>query len=117
MNILKFHASILCILQVENEYGFYEAAYGEGGKRYALWAAKMALSQNTGVPWIMCEQFDAPIEVVSTCCTPASMLQFLANIIVSLFGCNSKYFYYLQFICIRVYSFTSQILLSINITI
>lgn len=51
---------------MENEYGFYENAYGEGGKRYALWAAKMALSQNTGIPWIMCEQFDAPDPVVSS---------------------------------------------------
>ncbi|KAM0009673.1 putative beta-galactosidase [Helianthus debilis subsp. tardiflorus] len=41
-------------LWVENEYGYYEAAYGEGGKRYTQWAAKMALSQNIGVPWIMC---------------------------------------------------------------
>lgn len=52
--------------QVENEYGFYENAYGEGGKRYAFWAAKMALLQNTGIPWIMCEQFDAPDPVVSS---------------------------------------------------
>ncbi|XP_031092539.1 beta-galactosidase 10 isoform X1 [Ipomoea triloba] len=57
----------IILAQVENEYGFYEAAYGDGGKRYALWAAKMAVSQNTGVPWIMCEQFDAPIEVIDTC--------------------------------------------------
>lgn len=51
-------------LQVENEYGYYEGAYGEGGKRYAAWAAQMAVSQNTGVPWIMCQQFDAPPSVV-----------------------------------------------------
>ncbi|VFQ62028.1 unnamed protein product [Cuscuta campestris] len=57
----------IILSQVENEYGFYEAAYGEGGKRYASWAANMALSQKTGVPWIMCEQFDAPAEVIDTC--------------------------------------------------
>ncbi|KAJ0098018.1 hypothetical protein Patl1_28053 [Pistacia atlantica] len=49
---------------VENEYGFYEAGYGEGGKRYALWAARMAVAQNIGVPWIMCQQDDAPDPVV-----------------------------------------------------
>lgn len=49
---------------MENEYGYYEAAYGEGGKSYTQWAAKMALSQNTGVPWIMCQQWDAPDPVV-----------------------------------------------------
>lgn len=57
----------IILAQVENEYGFYETAYGEGGKRYALWAAKMALSQNIGIPWIMCEQFDAPDPVIDTC--------------------------------------------------
>lgn len=53
-----------CGLQVENEYGYYEKDYGEGGKQYAMWAASMAVSQNIGVPWIMCQQFDAPESVV-----------------------------------------------------
>ncbi|KAG4113734.1 hypothetical protein ERO13_D12G001250v2 [Gossypium hirsutum] len=30
------------------------------GKRYVTWAARMAVSQNIGVPWIMCQQDDAP---------------------------------------------------------
>lgn len=55
----------LLVLQVENEYGFYEAAYGNAGKSYALWAAEMALSQNIGVPWVMCQQWDTPEPVVS----------------------------------------------------
>ncbi|KAL7098178.1 hypothetical protein ACP275_09G001000 [Erythranthe tilingii] len=57
----------IILAQVENEYGFYESAYGEGGKRYAQWAANMAVSQNTGVPWIMCQQFDPPATVIDTC--------------------------------------------------
>ncbi|MCD9641017.1 Beta-galactosidase 10 [Datura stramonium] len=57
----------IILSQVENEYGYYENAYGEGGKRYALWAAKMALSLDTGVPWIMCQQYDAPDPVIDTC--------------------------------------------------
>ncbi|XP_050232735.1 beta-galactosidase 10 [Mercurialis annua] len=57
----------IILAQVENEYGFYESAYGEGGKRYAMWAAQMAVSQNIGVPWIMCQQFDAPNSVINTC--------------------------------------------------
>ena len=51
-------------MQIENEYGYYENFYKEDGKKYALWAAKMAVSQNTGVPWIMCQQWDAPDPVV-----------------------------------------------------
>jgi len=53
-------------LQIENEYGdYYEQAYAPGGKPYAMWAASMALAQNTGVPWIMCQESDAPDPVVS----------------------------------------------------
>lgn len=52
-------------MQVENEYGFYEGAYGDAGKAYASWAANMAVSLNTGVPWIMCQQWDTPETVVS----------------------------------------------------
>ncbi|KAK2973788.1 hypothetical protein RJ640_008193, partial [Escallonia rubra] len=65
--IILAQASEALHVEVENEYGFYETAYGEGGKAYALWAAKMALSQNVGVPWIMCQQFDAPEPVINTC--------------------------------------------------
>ncbi|KOM41238.1 hypothetical protein LR48_Vigan04g143600 [Vigna angularis] len=59
--------SIFTTLQIENEYGYYENFYKEDGKKYALWAAKMAVSQNTGVPWIMCQQWDAPDPVIDTC--------------------------------------------------
>ncbi|KHN31190.1 Beta-galactosidase 10 [Glycine soja] len=60
--------SCLCVyLEIENEYGYYENFYKEDGKKYALWAAKMAVSQNTGVPWIMCQQWDAPDPVIDTC--------------------------------------------------
>ena len=52
-------------LQIENEYGdYYEQAYAPGGKPYAMWAASMALAQNTGVPWIMCQESDAPDPVL-----------------------------------------------------
>ncbi|CAN6440042.1 unnamed protein product [Victoria cruziana] len=57
----------IILSQIENEYGYYEPSYGEGGKKYAMWAANMAVSQNTGVPWIMCQQFDAPDIVINTC--------------------------------------------------
>jgi len=28
------------------------------------WAAHMAISMDTGVPWVMCKEFDAPDPVV-----------------------------------------------------
>jgi hypothetical protein len=37
---------------------------GEPAKAYASWAANMALAQNTGVPWIMCKEDDAPDPIV-----------------------------------------------------
>ncbi|KAK1287358.1 Beta-galactosidase 3 [Acorus calamus] len=57
----------IILSQIENEYGDMEWAYGDGAKPYAMWAANMALSQNIGVPWIMCQQYDAPDPVINTC--------------------------------------------------
>ncbi|RLN05025.1 beta-galactosidase 3 [Panicum miliaceum] len=60
----RFHG----VSTIENEYGGYlEEYYGPAGKAYAMWAASMALAQNTGVPWIMCQQPDAPNPVINTC--------------------------------------------------
>ncbi|CAN1276249.1 Beta-galactosidase 3 [Linum perenne] len=58
---------IFFYLQVENEYGFVQEFYGDGGKQYANWAAAMAVAQNIGVPWIMCTQFDVPDLMINTC--------------------------------------------------
>lgn len=42
-----------------------ESAFGEKGPSYVTWAAKMAVELQTGVPWVMCKQTDAPDPVVS----------------------------------------------------
>ncbi|OMP01194.1 hypothetical protein COLO4_12094 [Corchorus olitorius] len=55
----------IILSQVENEYGNYEQFY-EGAKRYVNWSAAMSVSLNTGVPWIMCAQDDAPDPVINT---------------------------------------------------
>ena len=52
--------------QIENEYGNVASSYGAPGKAYTKWAAQMAVGLNTGVPWIMCQQSDAPDPVVSS---------------------------------------------------
>lgn len=41
-----------------------ESVGGAAAKSYANWAAKMAVGLNTGVPWVMCKQDDAPDPVV-----------------------------------------------------
>ena len=53
-------------LQIENEYQNIEAAFKEKGTSYVQWAAKMAVDLQTGVPWVMCKQSDAPDPVVSS---------------------------------------------------
>lgn len=40
------------------------STYGEDGKAYIKWCAELAQSYNIGVPWIMCQQDDAPEPMV-----------------------------------------------------
>ncbi|XP_043690636.1 beta-galactosidase 15 [Telopea speciosissima] len=55
------------IAQIENEYGNMISNYGDAGKQYLNWCANMAESLNIGVPWIMCQQSDAPPPMINTC--------------------------------------------------
>jgi beta-galactosidase len=55
---------VVDILQIENEFGPLEWDQGAPAKAYASWAASMAVGLNTGVPWIMCKEDDAPDPVV-----------------------------------------------------
>ncbi|KAL5820147.1 hypothetical protein ACOSQ4_023989 [Xanthoceras sorbifolium] len=57
----------IILSQIENEYQNVEAAFGEKGPSYVVWAAKMAVQLDTGVPWMMCKQTDAPDPVINTC--------------------------------------------------
>ncbi|KAF2292103.1 hypothetical protein GH714_011094 [Hevea brasiliensis] len=53
--------------KIENEYGNIESAFGGKGTSYVRWAANMAVDLQTGGPWIMCKQNDAPDPVINTC--------------------------------------------------
>ncbi|GER47663.1 beta-galactosidase, partial [Striga asiatica] len=53
--------------KIENEYGPVEELMNEPGKMYTEWAAKMAVGLETGVPWVMCKQDDAPDPIINTC--------------------------------------------------
>ncbi|WCJ32211.1 Beta-galactosidase [Euphorbia peplus] len=57
----------IILAQIENEYGNVEWAYGDGGWEYVKWCANMADSFKVGVPWIMCQQDNAPAPMVSAC--------------------------------------------------
>ena len=45
-----------------------EKAFGDKGRKYVLWAANMSVGLETGVPWVMCKQDDAPDPIVSVSC-------------------------------------------------
>ncbi|KAG6511705.1 hypothetical protein ZIOFF_029782 [Zingiber officinale] len=55
----------IIIAQIENEYGNIMDKYGSAGKRYIQWCANLAETLNIGVPWIMCQQADAPPPMVN----------------------------------------------------
>ncbi|XP_075485409.1 beta-galactosidase 8-like isoform X2 [Primulina tabacum] len=57
----------IILSQIENEYGNVQSDYGSGAEPYVKWAAAMAVSLDTGVPWVMCQQDDAPDPIINTC--------------------------------------------------
>uniref|UniRef100_A0A7N0VCA4 beta-galactosidase n=1 Tax=Kalanchoe fedtschenkoi TaxID=63787 RepID=A0A7N0VCA4_KALFE len=57
----------IILSQIENEYGNVWDSYGDAGKAYIDWCANMAVSQNIGVPWIMCQQPGPPAPMLEAC--------------------------------------------------
>ncbi|PKA48233.1 Beta-galactosidase [Apostasia shenzhenica] len=57
----------IIITQIENEYGNVQGPYGVEGTKYIQWCAQLAESYHVGVPWIMCQQPDAPQPMINTC--------------------------------------------------
>jgi beta-galactosidase GanA len=57
----------IILSQIENEYGPVEWEIGAPGKAYTNWFSQMAVGLDTGVPWIMCKQEDAPDPIIDTC--------------------------------------------------
>ncbi|XP_047970770.1 beta-galactosidase 3-like [Salvia hispanica] len=57
----------IILSQIENEYGLESKNFGGAGHSYMSWAAKMAVGLDTGVPWVMCKEDDAPDPVINTC--------------------------------------------------
>ncbi|VFR03618.1 unnamed protein product [Cuscuta campestris] len=57
----------IILSQIENEYGSESKAHVGVEKAYIDWTAEMAVGLNTGVPWIMCKESDAPDPIINTC--------------------------------------------------
>ncbi|PIN14052.1 Beta-galactosidase [Handroanthus impetiginosus] len=66
-NLYASQGGPIILSQIENEYGNVVSAYGNAAKTYINWAASMATSLDTGVPWVMCHQADAPNPIINTC--------------------------------------------------
>ncbi|KAF3324538.1 Beta-galactosidase 2 [Carex littledalei] len=66
-NLFESQGGPIIMSQIENEFGPLEWDQGAPAKAYASWAASMAVGLNTGVPWIMCKEDDAPDPVINTC--------------------------------------------------
>ncbi|KAK9280236.1 hypothetical protein L1049_013923 [Liquidambar formosana] len=66
-NLYASQGGPIILSQIENEYGNIDGAYGSAAKSYINWAASMAISMDTGVPWVMCQQADAPDPIINTC--------------------------------------------------
>ncbi|XP_050235162.1 beta-galactosidase 16-like isoform X2 [Mercurialis annua] len=66
-NLYASQGGPIIISQIENEYENVEAAFHEKGPSYVRWAANMSVALDTGVPWVMCKQSDAPDPVINTC--------------------------------------------------
>ncbi|KAI3450543.1 hypothetical protein Pfo_007208 [Paulownia fortunei] len=66
-NLYASQGGPIILSQIENEYGNIEWEYGASANTYIDWAAQMATSTNTGVPWVMCQQNDAPDPMINTC--------------------------------------------------
>ncbi|CAA2960549.1 beta-galactosidase 5-like [Olea europaea subsp. europaea] len=62
-NLFESQGGPIILSQIENEYG----ALGAAGDAYVNWAAKMAVGLNTGVPWVMCKDDNAPDPVINAC--------------------------------------------------
>ncbi|CAL9757931.1 unnamed protein product [Musa acuminata subsp. burmannicoides] len=58
----------IILAQIENEFGNVETSYGDAGPRYVNWCSQMADSLSIDVPWIMCQQADAPQPMVINTC-------------------------------------------------
>ncbi|KAK9081360.1 hypothetical protein Syun_031139 [Stephania yunnanensis] len=65
--LFSWQGGPIILLQIENEYGNIESSFGQRGKDYVKWAARMAVGLGAGVPWVMCRQTDAPENIIDAC--------------------------------------------------
>lgn len=65
--LFSWQGGPIILAQIENEYGDVEHSFGEGGRQYVKWAAEFTQTLDAGVPWVMCQQNDAPSSIINAC--------------------------------------------------
>ncbi|CAI9110860.1 OLC1v1010950C1 [Oldenlandia corymbosa var. corymbosa] len=66
-NLFENQGGPIILSQIENEYGPQVKELGAPAYKYMTWAANMAVETDTGVPWVMCKEEDAPDPVINSC--------------------------------------------------
>lgn len=66
-NLFASQGGPIILSQIENEYSSIQSKFQANGLPYIRWAAQMAVGLQTGVPWLMCKQDDAPDPVINAC--------------------------------------------------
>lgn len=56
----------IIMLQIENEFGDWESSYPNAAA-YVVAVTQYVRSLDIGVPWVMCQQADAPQDIINTC--------------------------------------------------
>ncbi|KAL0683656.1 hypothetical protein Bca4012_050504 [Brassica carinata] len=77
IKVIQAHDLYVCLrigpfIQGEWSYGtdnepFKLELFKQEGKSYVKWAAKLDVELDTGVPWVMCKQDDAPDPLINAC--------------------------------------------------
>ncbi|CAM6085259.1 unnamed protein product [Calypogeia fissa] len=65
--LFAYQGGPIILAQIENEYGNVDTSFGKSAFTYIQWAADLAESFDVGVPWIMCQQKNAPGDIINTC--------------------------------------------------
>ncbi|KAL0374970.1 UNVERIFIED_CONTAM: Beta-galactosidase [Sesamum radiatum] len=84
-NLFASEGGPIILAQIENEYGNVIGSYGNDGKSYMNWCANFAETLDTGVPWIMCQEWDAPPSMVH-------VYSFFVTLLTKFSGPLFKYF-------------------------
>lgn len=63
-NLFASEGGPIILAQIENEFGNIQQNNNHDQEEYVKWCANIAENMDAGVPWIMCQQKNAPAPMV-----------------------------------------------------